>query len=86
MAPNWTRLIRFVAEEDGHVHLGQVDAGIDDVGVAAVEGVPISAKLIQGSMYDGVVTDTTMTVKQVGFCSFSGGGDTLLTGTRDYYH
>lgn len=66
MAPNWTRLIRFVAEEDGHIHLGQVDADIVDVGTAAFEGNPISAKLIEGSLYDGAVSDTTMTVKQVG--------------------
>lgn len=66
MAPSWTRLIRFVAEEDGHIHLGQVDADIPDVGIAAFKGIPISAKLIEGSLYDGVVSDTTMTVKQVG--------------------
>ncbi|PON28862.1 fumarylacetoacetate hydrolase domain-containing protein 2A [Trichoderma gamsii] len=65
MAPSWTRLIRFVAEEDGHIHLGQVDEDILDVGLAAFEGVPISAKLIEGSLYDGVVSDTTMTVKQL---------------------
>lgn len=65
MAPRWTRLIRFVAEEDGHIHLGQVDEDILDVGLAAVEGVPISARLIAGSLYDGVVSDTTMTVKQL---------------------
>ncbi|KAM0453144.1 hypothetical protein ACHAPV_009100 [Trichoderma viride] len=65
MAPRWTRLIRFVAEEDGHIHLGQVDEDILDVGLAAFEGVPISAKLIEGSLYDGVVSDTVMTVKQL---------------------
>lgn len=65
MAPSWTRLIRFVAEEDGHIHLGQVDADILDVGIAAFEGIPISAKLIEGSLYDGIVSDTTMTVNQV---------------------
>jgi hypothetical protein len=66
MAPTWSRLIRFVAEEDGHIHLGQVGEDILDVGIAAFEGIPISAKLIEGSLYDGVVSDTTMTVKQVG--------------------
>jgi hypothetical protein len=66
MAPSWTRLIRFVAEEDGHIHLGQVDEGILDVGNAAFDVTSISAKLVEGSLYDGVVSDTTMTVKQVG--------------------
>lgn len=66
MAPPWTHLIRFLAEEDGHIHLGQVDANVPDVGIAAFEGTPISAKLIEGSLYDGVVSDTIMTVKQVG--------------------
>lgn len=65
MAPTWTRLIRFVAEEDGHIHLGQVDADTLDVGIAAFEGTPIFARLIEGSLYDGVVSDTTMTVKHV---------------------
>ncbi|KAL6890004.1 hypothetical protein GGI43DRAFT_425670 [Trichoderma evansii] len=65
MAPPWTRLIRFVAEEDGHIHLGQVDANIPDIGIATFEGTPISAKLIEGSLYNGVVSDTVMTVKQL---------------------
>jgi hypothetical protein len=56
MAAPWTHLIRFVAEEDGHVHLGQVDVGaVEDIGVAALEGKQITAKLIRGSIYDGVV-------------------------------
>jgi len=59
-------LIRFVAEETGQVHLGQIDANVyPDLGLASVEGKNIVAKEISGSIYDGVVTDKVLTVKQV---------------------
>lgn len=66
MAPNWTHLIRFISEEDGQIHLGEVDAQqFPDVGLATLKGEKITAKLIQGSVYDGVVTDKTMHVSRV---------------------
>lgn len=66
MAPNWTHLIRFVADEDGQVHLGQIDPKEHpDVGVSSFEGKKIKAKLVTGSIYDGVVTDREMHVKNV---------------------
>jgi hypothetical protein len=35
MAPNWTRLVRFIAEEDGQIHLGVIDStDYPDVGIA----------------------------------------------------
>ncbi|KAI8665758.1 Fumarylacetoacetate hydrolase [Fusarium keratoplasticum] len=66
MAPNWTHLIRFISEEDGQIHLGEVDAQqFPDVGLATLKGEKITAKLIQGSVYDGVVTDKTMHVSRL---------------------
>lgn len=66
MAPSWTHLIRFIAEEDGQVHLGNIDAKkYPDVGLSTFKGEKISAQLVSGSAFDGVVTDKTMTVKQL---------------------
>ncbi|KAL1858068.1 hypothetical protein VTK73DRAFT_7965 [Phialemonium thermophilum] len=63
MTPRWTHLIRFLAREDGRVHLGQIDAKkYPDLGVAIETGVEVTANLVEGSMYDGVVTNKTMTV------------------------
>jgi hypothetical protein len=66
MSPQWTHLIRFVAEETGLVHLGQIDAIVyPDIGLASLEGKTIVANEISGSIFDGVVTDKVLTVKQV---------------------
>lgn len=66
MVASWTHLIRFIAEEDGREHLGQVDAAaFPDVGLALEKGHQISVKLVEGSVFDGVVTDKTLTVKHV---------------------
>lgn len=67
MAPTWTRLIRFIAEEDGQAHIGEVDARqFPDVGLAVVNGKPIAARLIQGSIFDGVVTEKQLHIARVG--------------------
>lgn len=60
-------MIRFVAEETGQVHLGQIDVKeYPDVGLASLdETKKIVAKEVTGSIFDGVVTDKTLTVKQV---------------------
>jgi len=66
MAPNWTHLIRFIAQEDGQVHLGQVDPKQwPDVGLAVLKGETVTAKLVKGSVFDGVVTDKLLHVAQV---------------------
>ncbi|KAL1980675.1 hypothetical protein VTN96DRAFT_3655 [Rasamsonia emersonii] len=66
MAPNWTHLIRFIAQEDGQVHLGQVDAKqFPDVGLAMLNGEEVTAKLIKGSVFDGVVTEKLLHVAQI---------------------
>lgn len=69
MPPNWTHLIRFVAKEDGQIHLGQIDpTSQPDVGLATYEKKELKAQLIEGSIYDGVVTEKFMTVSQVSAC------------------
>lgn len=66
MAPNWSYLIRFLAEEDNQIHLGQIDPSQHpDVGLDTFHGNPVTAKLVVGSVFDGTVTDKVMTVKQV---------------------
>ncbi|KAG5985964.1 hypothetical protein E4U54_005700 [Claviceps lovelessii] len=66
MPPNWSRLIRFVAREDGQIHLGEVDpAAHADVGLAVLEGRTVTARAITGSVFDGIVSSTTLTVRQL---------------------
>jgi hypothetical protein len=66
MAHNWTHLVRFIAEEDGQIHLGQVDAKKwADIGLATTSGQKVEAKLVKGSVFDGVVVDKTLHIAQV---------------------
>lgn len=66
MTRNWTHLVRFLAKEDGQVHLGQIDAKqFPDVGTALEKGESVGAKLVAGGVFDGVVTDKSMTISQV---------------------
>ncbi|KAL2784707.1 hypothetical protein BJX66DRAFT_348133 [Aspergillus keveii] len=66
MSRTWTRLIRFIAEEDGQVHLGEVDARqVPDVGLAVLNGEQVIARLITGSIFDGVVTYKTLHVSRL---------------------
>lgn len=68
MSPSWTHLIRFIAEEDGLVHIGQIDSEtFPDIGLATLRGDKISAKLINGTIFDGVVTDKIFHVAKVFF-------------------
>ncbi|KAM0791531.1 hypothetical protein ACM66B_005980 [Microbotryomycetes sp. NB124-2] len=67
MAP-WTRLVRFVAQEDGQEHYGQpVDESID-VGLAVHEGQSVGVHKVVGQRlpFDGQVdTHSTLTIKQL---------------------
>jgi hypothetical protein len=66
MGSQWTHLVRFLAKEDGRSHLGQVDSEKwPDVGLALEAGETVTARLIQGSVFDGVVTDKSLTISQV---------------------
>ena len=58
-------MIRFVAVEDGLVHLGQLLDTSRDVGRDSVDGVEIAAYVIDGTIFDGRVTKEVMHVKQV---------------------
>ena len=60
---SWTRLIRFIAREDGQIHLGQVESY--DVGLAAADGNTITANVITGSVFGGQVTGRKLTVDKV---------------------
>lgn len=64
MERNWTHLIRFIAEEDNQVHLGQIDPSID-TGLDIEAGKLVKASLVIGSAFDGKVSDKILTVKQV---------------------
>lgn len=71
MSRKWTHLVRFIAKEDGRIHLGQVDVKrFPDVGLATFEGSDVDVKVISGSIHDGVVSDRTLHVAQVGQSSF----------------
>lgn len=66
MTRNWTHLVRFLAREDGQVHLGQIDAArVPDVGLALERGESVSARLVTGGVFDGVVTDRSLTISTV---------------------
>ncbi|OQU97007.1 hypothetical protein CLAIMM_03012 [Cladophialophora immunda] len=66
MAPTWTHLVRFVAEEDGQVHLGQVDAAKwPDVGLSVYNGEKVDVKLVIGSIFDGAVTDKSLHISKL---------------------
>jgi 2-keto-4-pentenoate hydratase/2-oxohepta-3-ene-1,7-dioic acid hydratase in catechol pathway len=66
MLPSWTNLCRFVAKEDGQIHLGEVDANRwPDLGLSIYNGEQVDVKLVTGSIFDGSVTDTVMTISTV---------------------
>jgi hypothetical protein len=60
-----THIIRFVANEDHRIHLGQLVDTSRDIGLDSVEGREIKAYLINGSIFNGHVTDVVYTVKQL---------------------
>ncbi|KAI8938089.1 hypothetical protein NX059_005759 [Plenodomus lindquistii] len=64
MPRHWTHLVRFIAAEDGQIHLGQVDVTkFPDVGMSHFNGEKIEVNLINGSIYDGVVTDRKLHIQ-----------------------
>lgn len=68
MAPRstWTRLIRFIAEEDGQTHLGEVDAAqYPDIGLSVVNGERVAVRQVTGSIFDGFVTEKILHVARV---------------------
>jgi len=62
----WTHLTRFIAEEDGQIHLGQVDpSSCPDDGLALYKGEEVKVKLIEGDVFSGTVTKQEMTIKHL---------------------
>ncbi|KAL5339347.1 hypothetical protein BJX70DRAFT_408077 [Aspergillus crustosus] len=62
---SWTHLIRFIAEEDSKVHLGQLVHPTRDAGQDSVNGEKVAAYLLEGTIFDGRVTGHIMHVKQL---------------------
>ena len=60
-----THIIRFIAKEDGHIHLGQLIDPSRDVGLDSVEGIEIRAYLINGSIFSPEITPHIYTVKRL---------------------
>jgi hypothetical protein len=67
MAPTtWTHLIRFIAEEDHQIHLGNVDASkYPDVGLSTFKGEKVAVNLVTGSAFSGTVTEKVLHVERV---------------------
>ncbi|KAB8214665.1 hypothetical protein BDV33DRAFT_195919 [Aspergillus novoparasiticus] len=66
MGPNWAHLVRFISEEDGQTHLGEVDPSkYPDVGIAILNGERVAVKLVKESIFDGRVTDTTVHIARL---------------------
>lgn len=66
MAPNWTTLVRFISEEDGQIQFGEVDSSTYlDVGIAILNGERVAVKLVKGSIFDGIVTDSIVHIDRV---------------------
>lgn len=63
--PYWTHLIRFVAIEDGQIHLGQLIDSSRDIGQDSISGVSIKAYRIEGTVYSGRVTEEVLQVSRV---------------------
>jgi hypothetical protein len=63
---SWTHLIRFIAEEDNQIHLGNIDASkYPDIGLSMYNGDAVEAQLVTGSVFSGTVTNKWMHVKRV---------------------
>ncbi|KAL2404659.1 Caffeoylpyruvate hydrolase [Exophiala dermatitidis] len=63
--PKAMHIIRFIANEDNRIHLGQLVDTSRDVGLDSVEGKEIKAYLINGSIFAPEVTSHVYTVKQL---------------------
>lgn len=62
---SWTHLIRFIALEDSQIHLGQLVDPSRDIGLDSLNGQEISAYLIDGTIFNGRITNRILHVKQV---------------------
>jgi hypothetical protein len=62
---SWTHLIRFVAVEDDKTYLGQLVDTARDIGIDSLNGIPIYAFVVEGSIYSGRVTDRRLQIRKV---------------------
>lgn len=60
-----THIIRFIAVEDGRVHLGQLTDTSRDVGLDSIQGTATTAYEINGTIFNGLVTENVLTVQQL---------------------
>lgn len=60
-----THIIRFIANEDNRIHIGQLVDTSRDIGLDSVEGKEIKAYKINGTIFSGEVTKQVYTVKQL---------------------
>ncbi|KIW61309.1 hypothetical protein PV05_01447 [Exophiala xenobiotica] len=60
-----THIIRFIANEDNRIHLGQLVDTSRDVGLDTFDGKKVEAYLINGSIFAPEVTSVVYTVKQL---------------------
>ena len=63
--PAPTHIIRFIAVEDNRTHIGQLVDTSRDAGLDSVDGKEIKAYLVNGTIFQGTVTDKIYTVKQL---------------------
>jgi len=63
---SWTHLVRFIAVEDSQPHLGQLVDTTRDVGRDSADGVETAVRVIEGTIFDGRVTEQILHVKQAG--------------------
>lgn len=65
-ATTWTHLVRFIAEEDKQVHLGNVDVSkYPDVGLSTFKGQKVAVNLVTGSAFSGTVTEKVMHIERL---------------------
>ncbi|KAH8884981.1 5-carboxymethyl-2-hydroxymuconate isomerase [Thozetella sp. PMI_491] len=62
---SWTHLIRFIAKEDRLIHLGQLVDTSGDVRISVLDGQEVKAYLINGTIFNGDVTNTIYTVERL---------------------
>lgn len=66
MGPSWTHLVRFIADEDNKVHLGQIDVSQwPDCGLAILQGQKVPANVVFGDIFEGRVSDKVLHIKKV---------------------
>jgi hypothetical protein len=63
--PSWTHLVQSLTIEDSQVHLGQLVDTTRDAGRDSADGLEIAVYVIDGTVFDGRVTDQVLHVKSL---------------------